>query len=78
MTAQTGVTIPAIMKLLSLYPVSGNGPVGSIWHRNAGERLALRGGFCGDASGAGLFALWLRYVRGTRPPYVGFRPAFFL
>ena len=39
------------------------------------QRLALRGGFCGDASGAGFFALWLRYVRGTRPPYVGFRPA---
>ena len=78
MTAQTGVTIPAIMKLLSLYPVSGNGPVGSIWHRNAGERLALRGGFCGVASGAGLFALYLHYMRTLRSRHVGFRPAFFL
>ena len=76
MTAQTGVTIPAIMKLLSLYPVSGNGPVGSIWHRNAGERLALRGGNYDGGGGAGLFALGL--LRTLRYRNVGFRPAFFL
>lgn len=78
MTVQTGVTIPAIMKLLSLYPVSANGPVGSIWHRNAGERLALRGGYYDTAGGAGLFALYLNGSRTDRYRTVGIRPAFFL
>jgi len=75
MTAQTGVTIPAIMKLLSLYPVSGNGPVGSIWHRNAGERLALRGGDC-NTFGAGLFALFLSVYRPGGGQTVGFPSRF--
>ena len=75
MTTQTGVTIPAIMKLLSLYPVSGNGPVGNIWHRNAGERLALRGGYYVNGGGAGLFALSLGGSRSRRGSPVGFRPA---
>lgn len=73
MTAKTGVTVPALLKLLGLYP-SGNGPVGSIWHRNAGERLALRGGDY-NCSGAGLFALNLNEVRSYRGWSVGFRPA---
>ena len=77
MTVKTGVTVPALLKLLSLYP-SGNGPVGSIWHRNSAERLALRGGSSHSGVGAGLFALHLPVTRSLRSRVVGFRPAFFL
>ena len=78
MTAKSGVTVPAQAKLLSLYPVSTTGPVGSIWHRNAGERLALRGGDYWNAAGAGLFGLDLGNYRTLCAWNVGFRPAFIL
>ena len=78
MTAESGVTVPALLKLLSLYPVDTTNPVGSIWMRNSAERLALRGGSYDDGSGAGLFGLSLDYTRTTRYRNVGFRPAFIL
>ena len=78
MTAEGSVTAPALLKLLSLYPVDTTNPVGSIWVRNAGERLALRGGYYNVAGGAGLFGLNLNYSRTYRGRYVGFRPAFIL
>ena len=77
-TAQSGVTIPALLKLLSLYPVDTTNPVGAIWHRNADERLALRGGDCNDDSRCGLFALTLINVRSNSNSDIGFRPAFLL
>ena len=75
MTAESGVTAPALLKLLSLYPVDTTNPVGSIWVRNSAERLALRGGSCLDGGGAGLFALILYERRSLRSQCVGFRPA---
>ena len=78
MTAKAGVTVPALLKLLSLYPSNTTSPIGSIWHRNSGERLALRGGNYVNGGGAGLFALVLNGVRTTRTRDVGFRPAFIL
>ena len=42
------------------------------------QRLALRGGNYNNASGAGLFALYLNFGRTYRSRGVGFRPAFFL
>ena len=77
MTAD-GVTVPALLKLLSLYPVDTTKPVGSIWMRNSAERLALRGGGYGNGVGAGLFGLGLHYYRTSRNRDVGFRPAFIL
>ena len=74
MTAQSGVTAPALLKLLSLYPSNTSIPIGSIWHRNAGERLALRGGDS-NCYGAGLFALSFVEPRSIRYWSVGFRPA---
>ena len=70
--------MPALLKLLSLYPVDTTNPVGSIWVRNAGERLALRGGHYGGGVGAGLFGLYLYFYRTHRSRVVGFRPAFIL
>lgn len=78
MTAKSGVTVPALLKLLSLYPVSTTGPVGTIYHRNSAESLALRGGHCTSAGGAGLFGLGLGHYRAVRGRTVGFRPAFIL
>ena len=78
MTAKSGVTVPALLKLLSLYPVAASGPVGNVWHRNSGERLGLRGGYYSHGSGAGLFALNLTNIRTHRYRTVGFRPAFIL
>ena len=78
MTAESGVTAPALLKLLSLYPVDTTNPVGSIWVRNSAERLALRGGRYNNGSGAGLFGLHVVYTRTLRFRAVGFRPAFIL
>ena len=78
MTAESSITVPALLKLLSLYPVDTTSPVGSIWVRNAGERLALRGGGDRSAYGAGLFGLDLECFRSYRNRRVGFRPAFIL
>ena len=78
MTAESSVTVPALLKLLSLYPVDTTNPVGSIWVRNAGERVALRGGYCNGAGGAGLFGLHLNNGRTFRIRNVGFRPAFIM
>ena len=78
MTAESGVTVPALLKLLSLYPVDTTNPVGNIWMRNSAERLALRGGAYDGSSGAGLFGLDVRNTRTLRNWGVGFRPAFIL
>ena len=78
MTAKSGVTVPALAKLLGLYPINTTAPVGSIYHRNAGERLALRGGYYNYSGGAGLFGLSLNDYRTYRIRNVGFRPAFIL
>ena len=78
MTAESSVTVPALLKLLSLYPVDTTNPVGSIWMRNSAERLALRGGYYTNAGGAGLFGLVVNCYRSYRVRNVGFRPAFIL
>ena len=78
MSAESSVTVPALLKLLSLYPVDTTNPVGSIWMRNSAERLALRGGSYNRSSGAGLFGLDLACYRSHRTRRVGFRPAFIL
>ena len=77
-TAVEGVTPPPLLKLLSLYPIDTTNPVGSIWMRNAGERLAYRGGRYSIGAGDGLFALALDMVRTNRHRGRGFRPAFIL
>ena len=78
MTAESSITVPALLKLLSLYPVDTTNPVGNIWMRNSAERVALRGGGYNSAGGAGLFGLNLSYNRTYRYRNVGFRPAFIL
>lgn len=78
MTAKSGVTVPALAKVLGLYPVDIEKPLGGVWHRNAGERLPLRGGDYGNNSYCGLFALDLHHYRTHYSRYIGFRSAFIL
>lgn len=76
-TAASGVTIPGLLKLLSIFPYSSD-VIGGMWHRNAGERLPLRGGHYAHGADAGLFALHLSNVRSHVYGTIGFRPAFIL
>lgn len=77
LTANTGVTIPAIMKQLGLFPVAATGLGGDgLYVRNYGERLPLRGGGWGDTSDAGVFALDLNHPRSVVVTGIGFRCAY--
>lgn len=78
LTAKTGVAVPALAKLLGLFPVNTTDPVGNIWHCNAGERLPSRGGGYYNDSACGLFALSLSNYRTVCLRNVGFRSAFIL
>ncbi len=78
MTAKSGVTVPALAKVLGLFPVDSEKPVGAVWHRNSGERIPLRGGDYSHSSYCGLFALMLNHSRTISYRNVGFRSAFIL
>jgi hypothetical protein len=76
LAAETGVSVPALMIALGIYPV-GTGLGGDrILVRNVGERLPLRGGDWSYSTSAGVFCLNLNNVRSARYSRVGFRPAF--
>jgi hypothetical protein len=76
LVADTGITPPAILKALALFPIAttGLGDDG-MWVRNYNERLLFRGGSWGDTSHAGVFALGLNFARSVVSDAVGFRPA---
>ncbi len=76
LTADTGITPPALLKQLALFPIAttGLGDDG-MWTRNYNERLLLRGGSWADASAAGVFAIHLYGARSIVDYIVGFRPA---
>jgi len=75
MQAASGVTIPAILKLFGLFPVSSTGVQGGYWVRNNGERLAYRGGSWTNGSYCGPFFVHMLSPRSTTSTYFGFRPA---
>jgi formylglycine-generating enzyme required for sulfatase activity len=76
LSAETGVSVPALMIALGLYPV-GTGLGGDrIVVRNVGERLLFRGGSCYDGAYAGVFHPFLSYGRSDRGSNIGCRPAF--
>ena len=77
-SAASGVTVPAILKTLGIFPLvaSGAGIQGYFWTRNHGERLPLRGGGCNNGSYCGPFALSLGNNRSNSHWSVGFRSAF--
>jgi len=76
LAAQSGVTVPNMLKLLGIAPVDASHGADGLWIRNYGERLPLRGGDWYYGSTAGVFALNLNYPRTYSGSNVGFRAAF--
>ena len=76
LAAQSGVTVPNLMKLLGIAPINTSHGGDTLYVRNYGERLALRGGYWVNATSAGVFALSLNYTRAYSAHTVGFRAAF--
>jgi hypothetical protein len=72
--ADTGITIPAVMKALLLAPgsISGNG---RIYMRNHGQRYPLRGGTWGSGSNAGLFSAYVYHAPSYSYSSIGARLA---
>ena len=74
--AQSGVTVPGLLKALGLFPISTTGVQGFSWMCNKGERLPFRGGNWNYGSNVGPFALHLNVVRTNASWSIGFRAAF--
>jgi formylglycine-generating enzyme required for sulfatase activity len=76
LSAETGVSVPALMIALGMYPV-GTGLGGDrIDVSNVGERLPFRGGCWSSSTYAGVFYLYLANGRTALGSVIGFRPAF--
>ena len=72
-----GVTAPALITALGLFP-KGTGYGGdNVWMRNSGERLPIRGGDWSVGAGAGVFSLFLNDPRSDVSGHLGFRSAFY-
>lgn len=76
LAADAGITVPEIMKALALAPVDASHGGDGLWVRNYGERLPRRGGYWSYGAAAGVFALYLNYLRAISYLNVGFRSAF--
>jgi hypothetical protein len=74
--AQTGVTVPDLLKYLGLFPVDSAHGGDGLWMRNTGERLPIRGGFWNYGADAGVFALNLSHPRSHAGALIGFRAAY--
>jgi formylglycine-generating enzyme required for sulfatase activity len=75
LSAETGVSVPALLIALGMYPV-GTGLGGDIIYvRNVGERFPVRGGNWYFGTSAGVFFLRLNTDRSYRHSVLGFRPA---
>ena len=75
LTAESGITIPAILKQLGLAPVGAGLGGDYIYARNVGERLPRRGGSWSSGTNAGVFMLNLNNERSNSNSNIGFRPA---
>ncbi|HAY23407.1 MAG TPA: hypothetical protein DCY27_14860 [Desulfobacterales bacterium] len=76
LAADAGITAPALLKRLLLFPHASSGLNGALHVRNYEERLPVRGGGWGVGANAGLFHLNLNDVRSNADTFIGFRPAF--
>lgn len=76
LSAQSGVSIPDLLKYLGIANSQEVDNGDRLWVRNYGERLPLRGGRFDSGGGAGVFSLHLYYARSHSDQYVGFRSAF--
>ncbi|SFB30507.1 SUMF1/EgtB/PvdO family nonheme iron enzyme [Azotobacter beijerinckii] len=78
LTAKAGLEVPALLKRLGLFPLAASQGGGSLYVRNYGERMLMRGGAWSDTLSAGLFRVSLAIDRSHPSSYIGFRPAFVL
>lgn len=77
LTAETGVTIPEILKELHIFPVGGVTTYqGQVYVNTDGERLPVVGGCYHSTSFAGASALRLGYPRSFAVDFIGFFSAF--
>ncbi|MDK2789389.1 MAG: hypothetical protein PWP07_2634 [Epulopiscium sp.] len=76
LVAESGVTIPNLLKLLGIAPIDSSHGGDGIWVRNYGERTAVRGGNFPYGGSAGVFALILNNHRTNSYNNLGFRAAF--
>jgi hypothetical protein len=76
-TASVGVTAPDVIKSLGLFPHETDMSRGTLYIKNEGERLPVRGGIWNVGGHAGLAALYLHNPRSRTSTYIGVRPAFF-
>ena len=74
--AETGVTVPDLLKYLGLFPVDASHGGDYLYLRNNSERLPIRGGGWSNGASAGVFALSLNYPRSYVSTAVGFRAAY--
>ena len=77
-TAASGVTIPALVKALALFPNDAADTYRDDYYyvSTSGERLFCRGGYCYDNDGAGVFFCYGYSGRSTAFDCLGFRSAF--
>lgn len=77
LTADSGITIPEILKALALYPANPEGYEGDCFYAiNHGERLPLRGGNWSINTSAGIFHLSLTDTKLFSSTGLGFRCAY--
>ena len=74
--AETGVTVPDLLKYLGLFPVDASHGGDYLYLRNNSERLPLRGGHWSLGANAGVFALDLNAPRSFVDTRFGFRAAY--
>lgn len=78
LAADTGVTVPDILKELTLFPADADGYEGDWFYMSkSGERVLRRGGCWGNGSGAGVFYSGFNDARSNAYASVGFRSAFY-
>ena len=77
-TAASGVTIPALVKALALFPNDAADTYRDDYYyvSTSGERLFGRGGCCGDNDIAGVFCYHGVSGRSFAGDYLGFRSAY--
>lgn len=76
LVTKEGITAPALVKALGLFPVSDALGGDQLYLRNYGERLPVRGGAWYSGANAGVFALNLDSPRSGASSALGSRPAF--
>lgn len=78
LAADTGVTVPDILKELTLFPADADGYEGDWFYMSkTGERVLRRGGYWYSGSLAGVFYSNLDNARSSANAGIGFRSAFY-